>query len=236
LIGRLGVTEGGKERSMNEPAARTVAEELRRMIVTGEVDAGSPLSESCLSDALKCSPASLGDAIHQMCQEHLVVALPGRGFVIPALSAADFHQLAEAQLSMTTMWVVLAAERTQTRHLDQMRATLSRQESAIEALDLYSLVDNDRRFHILLAEATGNSYFTDAGTRLHGRLSLYAYQAYKATEGSIAGQAVPGHRAIMEALEKGDPALAEERVRTHIGEGKGAIPSILRLGAETEES
>jgi len=221
---------------MDDGPIGTVAEDLRRIVVTGGVEAGSLLSESYLSDALGCAPASLGDAIQQLCQENLVVPVRGGGFVIPPLSAADLHQLVEAQSSMTTIWIVLASERIQAGHLERMRSAVARQEVAREALDLYSLVDNDRRFHILIAEASGNLYFADAGTRLHGRLSLYAYQAYEAAGAMIAGMAVPGHRGIMEALEKRDAALAERRVRDHIAEGRGAMPRILGLDAEAEES
>lgn len=198
---------------MNERASDTIAERLRRMIITGELAPGKLVSEAQLSDLLKCGRTPLREALQQLRYQHLLTIPPRRGVLIPPLSILDFRQAHEAMLVMHTAWTELAVQRISDQQVAQMREIVAQQERANTAREPYDLADLDRRFHILIAEATGNLYFVDLASRLHGAVSRFVYRAFEAS--GSARLSIAEHTEILEALAKRDPQLAKLKVRHH---------------------
>lgn len=198
---------------MNERASDTIAERLRRMIITGELAPGTLVSESHLSQVVGCGRTPLREALQHLSHQYLLTIPPRRGVLIPPLSIVDFQQGHEAMLVMYTAWAELAAERIRDRQLAQMREIVAQQERANTACEPYDLADLDRLFHVMIAEATGNQYFVDFARRLHGAVARFVYRSFEAS--GSANLSISEHEQIVEALEKRDPHLARLTVRDH---------------------
>ena len=100
------------------------------------------------------------------------------------------------------MWVGvelvnLVAKRIDDRQLEQLRRMIEQQEKCSREGDFYALTTLDGRFHTLIAEATGNRYFSDFSRQLQSSLSRFLYRAYKTTNG--AGVSVEEHYEIVDA-------------------------------------
>jgi GntR family transcriptional repressor for pyruvate dehydrogenase complex len=75
------------------------------------------------------------------------------------LAMRDVLAILELRIGMETEAAWLAATRRSEEQLAQMRATLAAMRASAERGD--STVEADRRFHLLVAQATGNRYFED---------------------------------------------------------------------------
>ena len=217
---------------MSERASDAIARELRRMVITGELQAGSIVSEAHLSDLLGCSRTPLRDALQQLSHQYLIEVPPRRGILIPRLSIVDYQQLCEAQLLVGSELTQLAAGRINDQQLDELRAVVARQERSNAERDSYSLAELDGEYHILIAEATGNLYFTDFTTLLHSALARFLYRAYESV--GSADRSIAEHRQIIETLENGDGELARARVREHVIQARQRVLQILGLGDQSE--
>jgi DNA-binding GntR family transcriptional regulator len=213
---------------MTARARESIVEQLRKMVITGELRPGTLVSESQLAKTLDCGRTPLREALQRLSHEYLVELPPRRGILIPELSILDFQQAAEAMLSLGSTYVAFACDRITDEQLQELSETVKQQQQCGELAVFYSLAELDRRFHTLLAEATTNRYFIDSANRLHTSLERFTYRAWTATQS--AQQSVEEHGRIVAALEKRDKALAKQRLTEHTDLGRQRILRILGLG------
>jgi DNA-binding GntR family transcriptional regulator len=219
---------------MSKRASELIADRLRRMIITEELTPGTIVSEAHLSEMLDCTRTPLRRALQQLSHEYLVDIPPRRGILIPHLSVVDYQQLSEAQLWMGIELVDLVTERIDDRQLEQLRQTVEQQEECSLDGEFYELTILDGRFHTLIAEATGNRYFSDFSRQLQSSLSRFLYRAYRATGG--AGLSIEEHYQIVEALGGGDPELAKSRIERHVTEALKRVLNIIALGDHSQRA
>jgi len=219
---------------MSKRASELIADRLRRMIITEELIPGSIVSEAYLSEMLGCTRTPLRRALQQLSHEYLVDIPPRRGILIPNLSVVDYRQLSEAQLWMGIELVDLATQRINDRQLEQLRQIVQQQEQCSRDGDFYELTALDGRFHTLLAEATGNRYFSEFSRQLQSSLSRFLYRAYEATAG--AGLSIEEHYQIVEALEARDPELAKSTIEHHVSQASKRVLNIIALGDHSQRA
>lgn len=218
---------------MTKPASEAIAQELRRIIITGQLALGALVSEASLCDLLNCGRSPLREALQHLSHQYLVEIPPRRGVLIPQLSILDFQQAAEAMLFLGNTYAELAAERINDQQLQQINDIVAQQERCNRSGQFYELAELDCRFHTLIAEVTGNRYFTDSARRLHTSLARFTYRAWKTT--GNADQSVAEHRRIVEALETRDPQLSKQRMSDHTTTGRQRVLHILGLGDQRQD-
>ena len=130
----------------------------------------------------------------------------------------DLLAILELRISLEVESAGLAAQRRSPEQLAAMRAFLDQlNQSAAHSSDA---VSSDFQFHLQIAEATGNRYFTDImshlGTTLiprsrvnSARLAHDDQQHYQARLGRE-------HEQIYEAIERQDPESARAAMRLHL--------------------
>lgn len=126
--------------------------------------------------------------------------------------------------------ILLAAERINDRQLERLKDIVADQERSNKQADFYSLAELDGQFHTLIAEATGNRYFTDFTSRMYSALARFLYRAYQAAGG--ADLSIREHRQIVEALESKDTELARLEVRQHVAKASQRVLNTLGLGGD----
>jgi DNA-binding GntR family transcriptional regulator len=215
---------------VSEPARKAIAGNLRRMLITGELVAGSILSEAELCELLDCSRTPLREALHQLSYEYLVVLPPRKNVLVPHLGVTEFQQAHEAARFIERVCVGLAAERIDEPQLGEMKDIVARQKAADDAQSFFDLAQLDCQFHVAIAKATGNRHLLDSASRLHSFFARFTYQACKASGG--AALSIAEHSLIVEALEKRDVQLAQQRLDDHTIKGGQRILAILGLGEE----
>jgi DNA-binding GntR family transcriptional regulator len=217
---------------MKNLARDKVFEELRRMIIVGELAPGSLVSEADLLEVLGCGRTPLREALQQLNHEYLVEIPARRGILIPELSIVDYQQLGEAQQLMENECIRLAAARIKDQQLDEARSIVAQQEAASQDGRSYELTDMDQRFHVLIVDVANNRYLTDFAHRVHMLLARFVYHAYEA--GGSAERSIAEHWQIVEALERRDADLASLRLGEHISRGRERVLRILGLGEGQE--
>ncbi len=153
--------------------------DLRRMILTQALPPGSVVTEASLVDVLKCSRTPLREALQRLSHEHLVVAVPGRGVSISDLSIVQFGVILEAEISVETSLVRLAAERITDERLAEVDELLRRSLAAAAAGDVPEVVDCDYLFHTTWGAATGNHLLLEFQAMLLRLLARYVYLGFQ---------------------------------------------------------
>jgi GntR family transcriptional regulator, transcriptional repressor for pyruvate dehydrogenase complex len=134
----------------------------------------------------------------------------------------DVLAVLELRISLETESAGLAAMRRSPEQLSGMRAALDAFEASVgEAGDT---VSPDFQFHLLIAQATGNRYFSDImshlGTTIIPRTRVNAYKIAVDHLAQYLQRVNREHEEIYAAIERQDPEAARAAMRIHLGNSR----------------
>jgi DNA-binding GntR family transcriptional regulator len=169
-----------------------------------------------LAKSYGTSVTPVRDALQMLNQEGLVDIKPRSGYFVTRLTLKQLSDL----LEMREILEVAAIERAATRITDEQIEQLEHVHAGYsgeddESSDRY--VSENRRFHYLVAQASGNQELADNVGRLHDRLARFIVLvgAGKTQESK--------HALIIETLRSRDVAVARQIMRDEVVEGREII-------------
>src|SRR5262244_3949246 len=110
----------------------SVAEELRRRIVTGEYLGGEQIRQEAVAEELGVSRIPIREALLQLESEGLVVIHTHKGAVVASLTPDDAVDLFEARLLLEPTMVRKAVEAASAADVAQVGASLGEYERAVK--------------------------------------------------------------------------------------------------------
>ncbi|MDR6712096.1 DNA-binding FadR family transcriptional regulator [Pseudomonas hunanensis] len=147
------------------------------------------------------------------------------GLRVGAENAASVRDLLELRIGLEGQAAALAALRRSEQQLLRMRQALDDHQDMAAAGD--SCIEPDRRFHLLIAEATGNLYFTQMmaqlGSGLIPRNRLTADERSGSRLARHAYLANLEHEAILNAIRRQDPDAARAALCLHLSNSRDRL-------------
>lgn len=192
---------------------------LRKGLVTGELAAGEVYSAASLAADFGVSTSPVREAMLALVDEGLLEALPNRGFRVVSFTEQDLAEIFELRMMLEVSGVGRAAELGPGDRVEQLGQLVDAIERTAREGDLAGNLQADRDFHILLLEATGNRRLVDSVACLRDQTRLYNLRTLSA-DGQLNDSAAE-HRPLLEAVIRGDRALAEELMRRHLSHIRG---------------
>ncbi|MDX6620522.1 MAG: hypothetical protein QOK36_2908 [Gaiellales bacterium] len=187
---------------------------IRRLITSLALPPGSAVNEAALASELGVGLAPVRSALRRLAWENLVVILPRRGTLVTELDVADLVEIFELRVELEGLSARLAGERAG----DEQRASLStlieRTRGALAEGDQTALIELDRELHAAIAEAAGNTLLAAQLDWLYShvlRLWTVTLDRVSALRASVAE-----HESVVDAIVRGDPAEAHDRMQAHV--------------------
>ncbi len=195
--------------------ARVVYELLRDEILDLVLVPGSAIDEVELADRFGMSRTPIREALVRLAGEGLVVTLPNRSTLVAPIDFLNMHAFFEALVLMYRVTTQLAARDHRAEDLETIRARQTVFTAAVEAQDALAMIATNAAFHLSIAEAGRNAYFTSLFSRLldEGRRILRLY--YQSYADRLPARFVEDHDEIIAAIAARDEARAEELARLH---------------------
>ena len=156
-------------------------------------------------------------AFVQLEGEGFLELYPRRGALVVPVSAAEVEDVFEARLLVEEHCARRAA-RVDAALAGELRATLADQERALDAGGP-AFARADRAFHRAIVAAAGNAILTRLYDALRDRQERLAAAAL-ARDPARAERLLAEHRAIAEALERGDADAAAQLTATHLRDAR----------------
>ena len=195
-----------------------VAEHLRQQIFSRLLEPGEWIDELKLCKALGISRTPLREALKVLASEGLVTMKVRRGAYVTEMSERDVreaYQLLGLLESDAAARVASLASEAEMAGLNDLHEQL---EAQVQQRDAFFITNE--RFHMRLLEIEGNRWRQQMVTDLRRVMKLNRHHSlFK--EGRLA-ESLAEHRALMEALNRRDPAAAAERLRSHFENGLSA--------------
>lgn len=208
--------------------AQMVYDQLKGSILDLTLTPGSPLDEVSLSEQFDMSRTPIREALVRLVAEGLVRTLPNRNTVVAAI---DFEQLPVYFEALTLMYRVTtraAALHRKAEDLLDIRRLEAEYSQAVQRQDALGMIQTNRDFHMAIAIAGGNSYFTSLFGRLldEGRRILRLY--YQSFDDQLPAQYVDEHGTMVAAIEARDADAADRIAGAHAEQIVRQIQSYIR--------
>ena len=195
-----------------------VAEHLRQQIFARVLEPGEWIDELKLCKALGISRTPLREALKVLASEGLVTMKVRRGAYVTEMSERDVreaYQLLGLLESDAAAAVAAQASEAEMAELNELHEQL---EAQVHQRDAFFAANE--RFHMRLLEIEGNRWRQQMVTDLRRVMKLNRHHSlFK--EGRLA-ESLAEHRALMEALNRRDPAAAAAQLRSHFENGLSA--------------
>jgi GntR family transcriptional repressor for pyruvate dehydrogenase complex len=152
-------------------------------------------------------------------------------------TAVDVMAVLELRISLETECAGLAAQRHSEAHLQAMREALDAFE--LDAGDAGDSISPDFRFHLAIAQATGNPYFAEIlghlGTNIipRTRVSAIRNQAHR---GAYLERVNREHEEIFSAIARGDADAARAAMRIHLTNSRERLRRAREEAAERQSA
>lgn len=225
----MAVDAGHKKRSGN--ISEAVADKIMAMIADGRLAPGQRLpGERQLAEQMGVSRVSVRAALQKLKTRGFLDAVQGGGTRViaadpvmdPALTELvrlnhdNLRDLAELRMVLE-MWAARRAARSASpAALDEMEAIMA--AMAADGGRGKSRGDDDMRFHLAIAKASGSTVFMHIVSVIRDILKqnveFHRYEMLNSKADDR--QILAHHAAILEAIKAGDPDAAAEAMRQHL--------------------
>jgi DNA-binding GntR family transcriptional regulator len=212
-----------------------VAERLEAAIISGQLAPGAKLSEQGLAASLGVSRGPLREAIRRLEGRKLLERTPNIGVRVKQLSLRDLNEILQVREALEGLACSLAALHMPDAQIAALRRMLDDHGRQKSVRDHEGHYDEDKNldFHFAIVEGSGNERLTQMlSGDLHYLLRVYRHRAHPAP--GRAAQVLAEHRAIVDALERRDPAAAEQAMRQHLRHARLDVEAQLAAEGEVE--
>lgn len=191
------------------------ASEIRAAIIAGHMAPGEIYSAPVIAARYEVSVTPVREALLDLVKEGLLAPIRNKGFRVIEPSEKDLDEIAQVRDLLEPAAVAQVARTATVEQLTQLRELAAEIAKYAKEGSIEEYLQADRRFHLAVLEATGNSRLVEIVARLRGQARLFGLDRI-AQSGQLETSS-RDHNLLLAAIESRDPAKAEEIMRAHLG-------------------
>lgn len=203
-----------------------VVEELRRALFAGEVEAGTPLREVALGEAMGVSRSTVREALAILVGEGLATREPHRGVHVTALDPEAVHDVCTAravlEVAGVRRWSAASEEAR-----DAVRRALDDFARAAGGAEPAELTAAHLAIHRAFVGLTGSPRLVALADALTAEIRLALAKVDRIRRN--AAEQVESHHALLALLEAGDQDTAAEELERHLAGAEDSMRTALEL-------
>lgn len=196
--------------------ADAVYEQLLTAIMDGDIGPNDRLVQERLAAEMEISRTPVREALLRLKQEGVLETSPRGGFVLYHMTEGEIRELYQARAAVESQAARILAHRCDAAVNGMLRKTIEREED-IASPTVRAYFDANRNIHRRFIEVIENRYLLEMFDNIWNR--AVAFQLFAAIEKVDLSQSLGDHMALVEAIETGEKALAQEVFITHIQNG-----------------
>jgi phosphonate utilization transcriptional regulator len=191
-----------------------VQQELERMILAGELPAGSKLNEAAIAERLGVSRGPVREAFRALEESGLVRLEKNRGVFVRQIPIEEADEIYELRAVLDEFVGRRLAQSAQPEHVRELSARVDRMERAAAKGDVEAYLDTNVAFHDRLVELAGNAKLLGLYRRLVNELHLFRHASL--AQGGVLPISTREHREIVESIAARRPAAAGRALYGHV--------------------
>jgi DNA-binding GntR family transcriptional regulator len=206
--------------AMPSTRAAAVSNELRRLILSGELPWGTKLRQVEISDRFGVSTTPVREAFTTLAREGLVQQDAHRGVQVILPSQDDLSENYEMRILLEPLATEHAAARISDGQLAELKQQQQLMNEAVGDDDTLAgelaRSEAHREFHRIIYDAAGRPRLAELIEQLRNSAEVFVRIADTHPPASYQKRAGREHAAIMKALANGDGERAAAEMRDHL--------------------
>jgi phosphonate utilization transcriptional regulator len=194
--------------------ATLVQREIERMILAGELAAGSKLTEASIAERLGVSRGPVREAFRALEGSGLVRLEKNRGVYVRQVSVEEADEIYELRAILDEFVGRRLAQTATTAQVRELRQLVERMEKAAARSDVDAYLAANLEFHDRLVELAGNAKLLVLYRRLVNELHLF--RRANLSQGGALPASSRGHREIVDRIAAGQVAAAGRALHEHV--------------------
>lgn len=204
----------------HKPLREIVADEIRDLILRGDLKPGDRLHENKIAQDLGVSRNPVREAIRALEATGLIQVTPRIGASVTEIDVDDLSQLLEVRSVLEAFAARLAAKTRTQADLEEIGRCIREGRAASEANDLITAAACHRDVHLAIERASANEHIERTVSPLRDRTEL-VFSVLADTRGMLSWDE---HEAIRVAIEDGDPTAAHDATLDHMASVIAGLP------------
>ena len=204
-----------------------VADELRRALFDGEVEAGTPLREHALVEAMGVSRSTVREALAILVAEGLATREPNRGVHVTELDPASVHDVCAARAVLEIAGVRRWADASEEAREACRRALRDFAEAAESGASPAELTAAHLGIHRSFVGLTESSRLVALAETLTAEIRLALAKVDRIRRN--AGDQVHSHRTLLDLLDAGEVDAAADELARHLEHAETSMLTALDL-------
>lgn len=198
----------------NSTLRQQVIDQLRKAVLGGVFAPGQKLIERDLCEQLDISRTVLREALQHLGAEGLIINIPHKGPTVASITRKEAEDIYEVRAALEGL-----AGRGFTLHagpgqLQALKGALAEIEAVHNAPTGDALIETKNAFYRILAEGAGNDVIASMLTLLNNRITLL--RRLSLSDAGRLPATLAELRAIVEAIERRQPDLAQQLCQQHV--------------------
>jgi len=215
-------------RLKRENLSNQVFEQIKEMIVRGEIPAGKRMIENEIAKSMGISRTPVREAVHKLEAEGLLDPLPKGGYVVRGLDISDIEEIFEIRSILESFASYLAAHRHSNKEIVPLEEKMEEFQKYLDKHDLNELAKINTDFHELLYALSKSPRLVKMIHNL--RDEIYFLRKIILQSVDMARLSNKDHKEIIKAIKKREAKKVESLMRDHILRGKEFVINEIRKG------
>lgn len=205
--------------------------DLRQRILTLNIEPGSVLDETVLSQQYELSRTPLREVFQRLAGEGYLTLQENRGAKVSSMDIASMRNFFQSAPLIYAAVGRLAAENATPQQTIALKSAQRSFRKASESGDVLGMAMFNHSFHHTVGEMAGNAYLTPSLSRLlidHTRMSQLFYNPKNDREEQLIRTACDQHEQMIEAIEKNEPAVVVDLTLEHWSLSRNRLEKYVR--------
>ncbi len=202
--------------SIDKTSKSLIYKKMRRSIIMGHRESAERLNVEAIAQEYNTSVMPVRDALQMLSHEGLVVIKPRSGYFVTTITLKQLRDLLDVRRILELSAIERAALRITPEQIEEMETIHAGYTGDDdESYDRYT--DENRRFHYLVAKASGNNELADLVAKLHDQLARFMVMRRAGKSMEVT------HKQIIDALKAHDAETARQTLLDDIDRAHEAI-------------
>lgn len=203
------------------PLAEDAYEQLRAMILTGELPPACALTAGAIAKRLGLGKTPVREAMQRLVLEGFLEVTPRLGYSVTPVTQADVDSLFQLRSILEVAAADLAVERLDDEAIDRLGELSALECDPRTAASLSAFAKANGEFHTIIARGSGNARLAHTIEPLLEESRRFIHLAMLS---DTFGETVRNqHEAIAEAFRRRDRTAVAHAVRSHVDGGRSVV-------------
>jgi len=201
-----------------------IADNLREMIMSGELKEGDKIKEDELCAVMDISKTPLREALRVLSTEGLIKLIPNRGAFVSTPTFEEIKEMFDVMSVLEGACARAAAEKMSDRDFASLKKLHNKLEENFSRRDQKEYIRINNQYHSFVQDLAGNRTLNQIVNGLRQKILLYRFQSLNLPERF--DQSIVEHRDLLEAFRKRNPQKAETLMRSHLRKQSDALEKL----------